>query len=190
MERTSLAVANIDWARFAPAFASLRPRPLFEQIEAAQAALVSAGAADSNGSRRADLFRATLLALPKTARHPRLIDLVASETAAVLGAPAGSLDVRKGFLDLGLDSLMAVELKRRLHAQLALTLPATLVFDHPTIEDVATWIGRQLGVPGVAAPQSTSRHRAKTDTDYIAESLAMSDSEIERELKAIIDERV
>jgi acyl carrier protein len=176
--------------RFAPAFASLRPRPLLEQIEAARAALTSTGAPDGDEPRRAERFRATLLALPETARHARLIDLVASETAAVLGAVASGLDVRKGFLDLGLDSLMAVELKRRLHAHLGLTLPATLVFDHPTIEDVAAWIGRELGVPAVAAPPSTSRHGAKTDTDYIAESLAMSDSEIERELKAIIDERV
>ena len=190
IERTSLAVANIDWARFATAFASLRPRPLLEQIDAARAALTSAGAPGSDEPGRADLFRATLLALPETARHARLIDLVASETAAVLGAVASSLDVRKGFLDLGLDSLMAVELKRRLHAHLGLALPATLVFDHPTIEDVAAWIGRELGVPGVAAPQSTAQHRGKTDMDYIAESLAMSDSEIERELKAIIDEGV
>ncbi len=50
------------------------------------------------------------------------------------------------FLDLGTDSLMAVELRNRLHAQFggAFTISATAVFDYPTIRSLAEYLAEQL----------------------------------------------
>lgn len=50
----------------------------------------------------------------------------------------------RGFLELGLDSLAAVELRNRLTAATGVTLSSTLVFDHPTPETVAEHLATRL----------------------------------------------
>jgi len=70
------------------------------------------------------------------------------------------------FLDLGTDSLMAVELRNRLYSQFggAFTISATAVFDYPTIGELAEYLASQLPesesqsgeAESVAAPESSS----------------------------------
>lgn len=57
----------------------------------------------------------------------------------------------------GLDSLGAVELRRELAAISGLDLPATLVFDYPTIESMAEFITSQLPSPAPQALASSAR---------------------------------
>src|SRR5690606_41842158 len=70
-----------------------------------------------------------------------------------------------GFFDLGMDSLMAVELRRRLEAGVGKDIPVTLVMDYPRIEDVADYLlGEvlELNEPK-AAPQPVAAATARTD---------------------------
>ena len=66
------------------------------------------------------------------------------------------------------------------------TPSATLVFDFPTIDDVATWAATELRVADDLETRLRPRDRAKK-IDYVAESSAMSDTDIEVELQAILD---
>lgn len=62
-------------------------------------------------------------------------DAVLREAAAVLGMKTADWgDARRGFFDMGMDSLTAVELRKRFEVLLGRTLPVTLVFDHSNIE--------------------------------------------------------
>jgi acyl carrier protein len=74
------------------------------------------------------------------------VEYVRGHVARVLRLDdAQGVDRRHRLTDLGLDSLMAVELQTRLSRGLAVdTLPATLIFDHPTVEAIAAFIERDV----------------------------------------------
>ncbi|MFF8830391.1 SDR family NAD(P)-dependent oxidoreductase [Streptomyces sp. NPDC015131] len=74
-----------------------------------------------------------------------LLDFVRDQVGTVLDHPAPrTIDVRRGLLDLGFDSLTAVELRNRLNTATGLRLPSTLVFDHPTVHAVAGHLWDEL----------------------------------------------
>src|SRR6516225_628246 len=75
--------------------------------------------------------------------------MIEKETAIVLGF-GSALDCDQGFFEMGLDSLMAVELRSRLEKALGISLPVTMLFDQPTIHTLAdTLLERNLfsGIP-------------------------------------------
>lgn len=93
----------------------------------------------------------TVLALPAARRRAELGALVRRATATVLQIDdPDSIDPRTEFLQLGLDSLVAVELKDLLERALAVALPASLAFDHPRVESLTEFLDDQLApVPTV-----------------------------------------
>nr|WP_051783711.1 MULTISPECIES: type I polyketide synthase [unclassified Streptomyces] len=106
-----------------------------------------AGSADSPDAGGSDgRWRKALGGLTEEERRRTLLRLVRTETAMVLGLEGpGQVGAERGFLDQGLDSLMAVELRNRLGAHAGLRLPATLVFDLPTPMAVAKHLHDALG---------------------------------------------
>ncbi|RAJ60831.1 pimaricinolide synthase PimS1 [Streptomyces sp. KhCrAH-43] len=106
------------------------------------AAVPAAGAGDSGGS----LVRAKLAGLPTGAEQDRYLEeLVRGHAAAVLGHgdPAG-VAADRGFTELGLDSLGAIELRNRLQKATGLRLPATLMFDYPNSAALAGFLREGL----------------------------------------------
>ena len=90
--------------------------------------------------------------LPPTKRIRELRELISRELGAVLGTESnGSVDPAQGFFDLGMDSLMATELRNRLQKQLKLNLPSTIVFDHATVAALAEYLSAQF------APSESAR---------------------------------
>ncbi|MFI1458304.1 type I polyketide synthase [Streptomyces roseus] len=93
-----------------------------------------------------------LSALPAKEREQELLDVVRAHAAAVLGH-AGQDAVRadRGFLDLGFDSLTALELRNRLGALTGSRLTPTLIFDYPSPIKLATHLRELLF--GTEAPE-------------------------------------
>lgn len=95
------------------------------------------------------------------------IEVVCEHAAAVLGGDgAAGLDAGQAFADSGFNSLSAVELRNRLTAVTAVTLPATAIFDHPTPTELAQYLITQIdghGSSAAAAANPAERIDALTD---------------------------
>jgi natural product biosynthesis luciferase-like monooxygenase protein len=137
-------VADVNWPVFKELFESRGRRPLLERLGATAAP--ASGVTDT-------ALAGELRRLDPSLVGDRLAQFVAVEVTAVLGLADGALDRRRGFFELGMDSLMALELKNRLQTSLGLALRATVVFNHSTVEALSAFLAAQL-VPlaGVTAP--------------------------------------
>ena len=114
---------------------------------------------------------------------------VESHVRKILGLDKNfSLDPRKPLLDLGMDSLMAVELRNALGRSVGRALPATLLFDHPTIGALVTYLARDiLALESARAPeQEPTRDEARIDAALLARIEQLSETEAE----ALLAERL
>ncbi|MCC3779714.1 SDR family NAD(P)-dependent oxidoreductase, partial [Streptomyces sp. UNOB3_S3] len=138
-------VADVDWAEFAPRTAALRGGRLFDELPEARRALERDGAtrpqSASGGSDGALTQR--LAGLPTAEQRRMLVELVRTEAAAVLRhGSTDSIAPGSAFKAAGFDSLTALELRNRLNAATGVTLPATVVFDHPSPDALADFLQR------------------------------------------------
>ncbi|GAB2527399.1 hypothetical protein GCM10026982_62000 [Nocardiopsis aegyptia] len=94
-----------------------------------------------------------LAALDDAGRTEAALDLVRSYTAQALGhADHTEVDPDRAFQELGFDSLSAVELRNRINGETGLRLPATVVFDHPSVRALAAHVVERTAAAEAAAP--------------------------------------
>ncbi|MEU8901779.1 type I polyketide synthase [Nocardia sp. NPDC048505] len=98
-------------------------------------------------------LRARLRPLADSQRLQQVLALVRTAVATVLSYPS-SADVAPDatFQDLGFDSIGAMEFRERLRRETGMTIPVTLVFDHPTPKQLAEQLITELGLAQPTAP--------------------------------------
>ncbi|WP_219672111.1 beta-ketoacyl reductase, partial [Streptomyces bambusae] len=134
-----LTAIDLDWERFAPGFTAARPSPLLADLP--EAAVRRSGPAADDG---VGLVR-RLAELPPADRTDLLLETVRAQAAGVLGHGSEQrVTADAAFKDLGFDSLTAVELRNRLGTATGLSLPPTVVFDHPTPAALAGYLLTEL----------------------------------------------
>ncbi|HYZ01300.1 MAG TPA: SDR family NAD(P)-dependent oxidoreductase, partial [Candidatus Binatia bacterium] len=103
--------------------------------------------------KRASAGRSTslagMLAAADGDRHDIVARAVRAEVATAVGYDSPeALDMDVSFLELGIDSLIALELRNRLRALTGLELPTTLAFDHPTPAALVDYVNAGLAETG------------------------------------------
>lgn len=107
-------------------------------------------------------------------RRAMLVEHISRCAVQVLGLGAGyRIDELQPIRELGADSLLSVELRNRLSETVSRSLPATLLFDYPTVSTLATYLARVLGLAEEVAPEVRRPDKA------VAAVVAMTDAEAE-----------
>jgi phthiocerol/phenolphthiocerol synthesis type-I polyketide synthase C len=128
-DRARTGVLSLDARQWFQSFPAVAGSSLFAKLHDS--------AALTRGERRGGgAIRAELDALDPAERPGRLASAIADEIRGVLRS-SDPIDHDQPLETLGLDSLMALELRNRLEASLGITLPAALVWAYPTITDLA-----------------------------------------------------
>jgi malonyl CoA-acyl carrier protein transacylase len=121
-----LVVADVDWGKFEwrPLIDGLVPRATREAVAE---------------------FSARLRETPAAERIRALTGHVAAEAALLMGFdPSDAAMLDRSLREAGLDSLMAVELKKRLERTLGLKLSTTALFNYPTIRELSAFLLGEL----------------------------------------------
>jgi acyl transferase domain-containing protein len=159
-----VAIVDADWSRWNP-----MPRLLSTLVHKPAPAIATSGS---------DIL-SSLTAASASTRRKILVDFLRGQVKSLLGLNGTSLyiDEAQPLLRLGMDSLTALEFRTVLATALNRPLSATLVFDHPTIGDLADFLNT-----GSASKDSAPRRDA-----LLEELETLSDADAEELLKLELD---
>jgi len=137
-----VAVLDADWAAYRRRF-PLGGVPAL--LAGLGRAVRPAGSAPVKATEpAAETLRSQLAAAPAGRRMDLLCDAIREQAARVMRHPdPAAIDDQRALRDLGLDSLMSVELRNALVAKLDRKLPATLLFDHPSVAALAAFVAAE-----------------------------------------------
>lgn len=115
-------------------------------------------------------------------RRGVLIEQIRRDAGRVLGLDSVSgLSNKAPLSELGLDSLMAVELRNVIGAAVGRTLPATLLFDYPTVDGLADYLGGNVfGFETTSKSTASQLRRATAGVDLLEQLEGLDDDEIDR----------
>lgn len=163
-----LTIANINWKNYLNHM--IEPSPWFKSFL-------------QEKQIQENLF-AKIEAAPLAERETLLKSFVMDVVRSVLGfPPSQQIDEEKGFFDMGLDSLLAVELKNRLQVGLGknVTLGTTAVFNHSSIHAMVNHIASLLNLPITESKDKKEMPKSDKIKEAVSE---MSIDDIMKELKS------
>ncbi len=131
-----MVVADIEWELFRASYEARGKRPFLDEITQSEQS-------DKNEEKTSS-FAEQLRASSAGERKRLLQRFVQSEVSLVLGLGDRQAAPEQGFFEMGMDSLLSLEFKSRLETALAVRLPATLIFDNPTIESLTEFLASEI----------------------------------------------
>ncbi len=161
-ESAQIGVLPINWSKFPQELAT----PFLANFT--QAAVL-------DSEPKQPVFIQQLLEVPSDERRPLMIEHVRTQLAQVLGMNSSQqIGLRDRLFDLGIDSLMAVELRNRLKSSLGHALRTTIVFDYPTIEALVDYLNQDVlsEIFMDTGQEAEAADSASADLEQISESEA------------------
>ena len=180
-DRIQTAVAPIDWHRYLEKSGRAGPPAFLASI----AGVTTDAATDMPSSVPTVNLREQLAATPPARRRPLVATFVRERALRALGVnPSKAIDPRVPLGEMGLDSLLSVELRNTLSSAIGQVLPATLLFDYPTIDALTNFLLKdKLDIAGDTEEVANLENDiAPASTLNSIESL--SDDEVDRLLAA------
>ena len=150
---TQVGIVPIHWAKHLEQWAGAEPPPFYRDITFMHAPAPGGAVVTSQADESERYTMQRLSEAAPAERQSILLDYVRLQALRVLTLePAYPLDRRQKAQEVGLDSLMAVELRNRVGSGLTLKrkLPATLLFDYPTVEALTGYLLQELPLPNGA----------------------------------------
>jgi acyl carrier protein len=144
-----VALMEVDWARWGQIHAKAKVRPRFSHVLAE-----SVGAGQDRGT--GDL-RATLIAMGLEERVERLASCMAELVAETLRRPTDKVDVYQPLTEMGIDSLIGMELQTAVSVQLGIEISILELMKGDNIVGVARKLLEKMNIPViVASPDETT----------------------------------
>ncbi len=144
-----IGVMDLDWQRWGQANPAAGHSPRFAE-------LVRAG---GTGDGRVNPLLQALAALAPEEHEATATALVAEEVAATLRMPADKLDVREPLNNMGLDSLIAIELQTAMHSKFGVEIPTLELMKGISVAQIARHILSKLCVEACAAQAPSNAPR-------------------------------
>ncbi len=133
----SIVMARADWPRFLDTIEARRHHPIFDRL-------------------RPQRPLPAPVPVPRAQKPPAAQDL-RRLVADILGhADPSLLDPQRGLFEQGLDSLMALALRRRLEEMAGVPVPASVLFSHPSVAALEQWLAGHGGERAVAPPRQAA----------------------------------
>jgi acyl transferase domain-containing protein/ubiquinone/menaquinone biosynthesis C-methylase UbiE/acyl carrier protein len=129
--KPQVAVAPVEWSQFCKSAGSSTFINDFRT-------------ADVEAPKPRTPFLQQFAIVPPKDKHAFLLEHVRCQVALVRGVPASEIDLTQGLFELGLDSLMAIDLRKTLEESLECSLPSTIAFDYPTVEALVDYMARDV----------------------------------------------
>jgi acyl transferase domain-containing protein/acyl carrier protein len=179
-DEAQVMIADLDWKEFLEVFEARRPSALLREIAPREAEAIAEGVSAPGPAPLVLACRGRTLEEARVA----VTDALRVEVAAVLHLEDDrAVGVRQGFFEMGMDSLMAIELKKRVERALGMTLPRTIALECPNVGALADEIVGRLApdlAKSVVPAEKTGEHRGLAElTDQNAEAL------LQRELESL-----
>jgi acyl transferase domain-containing protein/NAD(P)-dependent dehydrogenase (short-subunit alcohol dehydrogenase family)/acyl carrier protein len=134
--------APVSWPKFSASYAPDPCPSLFASLAKSTTTTAEAAKGEQIGESLSD----SLATLNPNARKQALEDHLREQLAAILKTTIARIEPRKPLGAQGLDSLLSLELVRRLSRTTGVKLSATVVFNHSTVVALAAEIGRRMGI--------------------------------------------
>jgi NADPH:quinone reductase-like Zn-dependent oxidoreductase/SAM-dependent methyltransferase len=183
-ETPNVSVMRVDWEKFGSFLGLASVPPRFADL----AREMSVGDTSSQKPSAASVRKA-LLSAPPAERREKIVALVSDQVSRILDIPRDKLDVERPLTELGLDSLMAVELRNWVEGDLRISLPSVELLRGPSISRLAEILDEQFGkIDAGAAPSGKSSPARSTEDSIPRSGGAESEGQSAQELLARVDE--
>lgn len=175
-ESAQVGVIPIDWKlvqQFTPEVAAL---PLFSRVAFTEEEQPTAD------GRQQGLTRDLLLSTEPSARAQLLVDYLRETASRILGLGQTALDPRRPLNAMGLDSLMAIELKNAIQTKLGIVLPVSVIVGGPSIAELVV---QMLGLLNEQAQDGSASVSFNVNPEHLTQNHSLGVEEAEQLLAAL-----